>query len=142
MHRIQLDGKVVDLPILAFVWPTSHNHSMDDDDKTYCAAPFRHLSYNPDGTVQPCCDWLGPTIKVDPSIENPMLTPWMDEFRHGLATGVEYSGCRVCRENEKAGAQSARNWMNQVYGKPTDIKIQWVEFNLGCLLYTSDAADE
>lgn len=106
---------------------------MDDDDETYCAAPFRHLSYNPDGTVQPCCDWLGPTIKVDPSIENPMLTPWMDEFRHGLATGVEYSGCRVCRENEKAGAQSARNWMNQVYGKPTDIKIQWVEFNLGTL---------
>lgn len=113
----------------------------------YCAAPWRGLHINPQGSVKTCCagnpNMLGNLNSQ--SIEQILNSDLMKEIRRDLAQGQAHEYCSNCVKAERFGADSERAWHNNVnpnfdyasagdqYHWPTIVDVRWnITCNLSC----------
>jgi len=113
----------------------------------YCAAPWRGLHINPRGDVKTCCagnpNMLG-NLDTQP-IEQILDSPLMREIRASLAQGEPHDYCSNCVKAERFGADSERQWHNNVnsnfdyatagqsYHYPVIVDVRWnTTCNLSC----------
>ena len=113
----------------------------------YCAAPWRGLHINPRGDVKTCCagnpNMLGNLNSQ--SIEHILNSDLMREIRTSLAQGQAHSYCSNCVQAERFGADSERQWHNNVnpdfdystagdqYHYPVIVDVRWnTTCNLSC----------
>ena len=82
----------------------------------YCAAPWRGLHINPRGDVKTCCagnpNMLG-NLNAQ-TIEQILNSDLMAEIRTSLAQGEPHEYCSNCVKAERFGADSERQWHNNV----------------------------
>jgi MoaA/NifB/PqqE/SkfB family radical SAM enzyme len=106
----------------------------------YCAAPWRGLHINPVGSVKVCCAG-NPNILGnlnDKSIEEILNGPELTNIRSLIKQGKPHAEyCHGCVMRESKGADSERNWHNNVnedlnvasasleYQYPTLIDVRW-----------------
>jgi MoaA/NifB/PqqE/SkfB family radical SAM enzyme len=113
----------------------------------YCAAPWRGLHINPQGNVKTCCagnpNMLGNLESH--SIDTILNSDVMAEIRASLAQGKPHSYCSNCVKAERFGADSERQWHNNVnpdfdyaaagsrYHYPVIVDVRWnTTCNLSC----------
>jgi len=105
----------------------------------YCAAPWRGLHINPRGDVKTCCagtpNMLGNLNSQ--SIEQVLNSDLMTEIRASLAQGQAHNYCSNCVRAERFGADSERQWHNNVnpdfdyaaagdqYHYPVIVDVRW-----------------
>ena len=105
----------------------------------YCAAPWRGLHINPRGDVKTCCagnpNMLGNLNSQ--SIEQILNSDLMTEIRTSLSQGTAHSYCSNCVKAERFGADSERQWHNNVnpdfdyttagnqYHYPVIVDVRW-----------------
>jgi radical SAM protein with 4Fe4S-binding SPASM domain len=105
----------------------------------YCAAPWRGLHINPRGDVKTCCagnpNMLGNLNSQ--SIEQVLNSDLMTEIRASLAQGQAHEYCSNCVKAERFGADSERQWHNNVntdfdyagagdqYHYPVIVDVRW-----------------
>ena len=105
----------------------------------YCAAPWRGLHINPRGDVKTCCagnpNMLGNLNSQ--SIEQVLNSNLMTEIRASLAQGQAHDYCSNCVRAERFGADSERQWHNNVnpnfdyatagnqYHYPVIVDVRW-----------------
>lgn len=113
----------------------------------YCAAPWRGLHINPRGDVKTCCagnpNMLGNlnTNTITEVLNNHVMT----EVRASLAQGKPHEYCSNCVQAERFGADSERQWHNNVnpnfdydtagdqYHYPVIVDVRWnTTCNLSC----------
>lgn len=113
----------------------------------FCAAPWRGLHINPRGDVKTCCagnpNMLGNLNQQ--SIEQILNSDPMRDIRMTLAEGKPHQYCSNCVQAERFGADSERQWHNNVnpgfdyatagdqYHWPTIVDVRWnTTCNLSC----------
>ena len=113
----------------------------------YCAAPWRGLHINPRGDVKTCCagnpNMLGNLNSQ--SIEQVLNSDLMAEIRTSLSQGQAHDYCSNCVRAERFGADSERQWHNNVnpnfdyatagdqYHYPVIVDVRWnTTCNLSC----------
>lgn len=113
----------------------------------YCAAPWRGLHINPRGDVKTCCagnpNMLGNLNSQ--TIEQILNSNLMTEIRASLAQGQPHDYCSNCVRAERFGADSERQWHNNVnpnfdyaaagnqYHYPVIVDVRWnTTCNLSC----------
>jgi sulfatase maturation enzyme AslB (radical SAM superfamily) len=113
----------------------------------FCAAPWRGLHINPRGDVKTCCagnpNMLGNLNQQ--SIVEILDGDCMKEIRQTLAQGNPHSYCSNCVSAERLGADSERQWHNNVnpnfdyqtagdlYHYPVIVDVRWNNTcNLSC----------
>jgi radical SAM protein with 4Fe4S-binding SPASM domain len=113
----------------------------------YCAAPWRGLHINPRGDVKTCCagnpNMLGNLNSQ--SIQQVLNSDLMTEIRTSLAQGQAHDYCSNCVRAERFGADSERQWHNNVnpnfdyaaagdqYHYPVIVDVRWnTTCNLSC----------
>ena len=113
----------------------------------YCAAPWRGLHINPQGNVKTCCagnpNMLG-NLNSN-TIDEILNTDLMTEIRASLAQGQPHEYCSNCVKSERFGADSERQWHNNVnpdfdyatagdrYHYPVIFDVRWnTTCNLSC----------
>lgn len=113
----------------------------------YCAAPWRGLHINPNGDVKTCCagnpNMLGNLNSH--SIDEILNSTLMQEIRQNIAQGQTHSYCSNCVKAERFGADSERQWHNNVnpgfdyaaagdhYHYPVIVDVRWnTTCNLSC----------
>ena len=87
--------------------------------KHFCVLPWIHTHIQPSGKVFPCCvfDYNEPFDRLgDQSLLEVINGAKFKAMRRSLIKDESVGGCRVCYNNEVAGAKSLRNEMNQNYG--------------------------
>ena len=105
----------------------------------YCAAPWRGLHINPRGDVKTCCagnpNMLGNLNSH--GIEQILNSELMAEIRTSLAQGQAHDYCSNCVRAERFGADSERQWHNNVnpnfdyntagdqYHYPVIVDVRW-----------------
>ena len=105
----------------------------------YCAAPWRGLHINSRGDVKTCCagnpNMLGNLN--DHNIEQILNSNLMTEIRTSLAQGQAHAYCSNCVQAERFGANSERQWHNNVnpdfdyaaagdqYHYPVIVDVRW-----------------
>ena len=105
----------------------------------YCAAPWRGLHIDPRGDVKTCCagnpNMLGNLNSQ--SIEQVLNSDLMTEIRASLAQGQAHDYCSNCVRAERFGADSERQWHNNVnpdfdyaaagdqYHYPVIVDVRW-----------------
>jgi MoaA/NifB/PqqE/SkfB family radical SAM enzyme len=113
----------------------------------YCAAPWRGLHINPRGDVKTCCagnpNMLGNlnSNSITEILNNSVMT----EVRASLAQGRAHDYCSNCVQAERFGADSERQWHNNVnpefdyaaagdqYHYPVIVDVRWnTTCNLSC----------
>jgi radical SAM protein with 4Fe4S-binding SPASM domain len=113
----------------------------------YCAAPWRGLHINPRGDVKTCCagnpNMLGNlnTQTIEQILNNNILK----EVRKSISQGQAHEYCSNCVNSERFGADSERQWHNNVnpnfdylgagdkYHYPTIVDVRWnTTCNLSC----------
>ena len=112
----------------------------------YCAAPWRGLHINPQGSVKTCCagdpNMLGNLNEQ--TIEEILHSPKLQEIRQSLRQGKSHPYCYNCVKAERYG-RSERQWHNELNlnfdaTKATDIEhipvlvdVRWnITCNLSC----------
>lgn len=120
---------------------------MSTTDEFFCAAPWRGLHINPRGDVKTCCagnpNMLGNLNSH--SIEQILNSDLMVEIRSSLAQGQPHQYCSNCVQAERFGADSERQWHNNVnpgfdyatagnqYHYPVIVDVRWnTTCNLSC----------
>ena len=115
--------------------------------KFYCAAPWRGLHINPRGDVKTCCagnpNMLG-NLNTN-TITQILDSNLMAEVRRSLAQGLPHKYCSNCVQAERFGADSERQWHNNVnpnfdyttagdqYHYPVIVDVRWnTTCNLSC----------
>lgn len=113
----------------------------------YCAAPWRGLHINPQGDVKTCCAGkLGMLGNLDSnSIEEILNSKTIVEVRKSIAQGRSHKYCYNCVKAERFGADSERQWHNNVnpnfdyatagdqYHYPVIFDVRWnTTCNLSC----------
>ena len=113
----------------------------------YCAAPWRGLHINPRGDVKTCCagnpNMLG-NLNTQ-TIEQILNSDLMAEIRSDLSQGRPHEYCSNCVRAERFGADSERQWHNNVnpdfdfagagtqYHYPVIVDVRWnTTCNLSC----------
>lgn len=113
----------------------------------FCAAPWRGLHINPRGDVKTCCagnpNMLGNLNSQ--TIEQILNSKLMAEIRTSLAQGQPHEYCSNCVQAERFGADSERQWHNNVnpgfdyanagnqYHYPVIVDVRWnTTCNLSC----------
>lgn len=113
----------------------------------YCAAPWRGLHINPRGDVKTCCagnpNMLG-NLNTH-TITEILNSTAMTEVRASLAQGKPHEYCSNCVQAERFGADSERQWHNNVnpgfdyniagdqYHYPVIVDVRWnTTCNLSC----------
>ena len=113
----------------------------------YCAAPWRGLHINPRGDVKTCCagnpNMLG-NLNTQ-SIEQILNSDLMAEIRSSISQGQPHEYCSNCVRAERFGADSERQWHNNVnpgfdytnagteYHYPVIVDVRWnTTCNLSC----------
>jgi MoaA/NifB/PqqE/SkfB family radical SAM enzyme len=113
----------------------------------YCAAPWRGLHINPRGDVKTCCagnpNMLGNLNQN--SIVEILNGTQMREIRSSLSQGIPHEYCSNCVRAERFGADSERQWHNNVnpnfdyasagteYHYPVIVDVRWnTTCNLSC----------
>lgn len=113
----------------------------------FCAAPWRGLHINPQGDVKTCCagnpNMLGNLNQN--TIEQILNSDLMTEIRASLAKGEPHKYCTNCVKAERFGADSERQWHNNVnpnfdytaagdkYHYPVIVDVRWnTTCNLSC----------
>lgn len=116
-------------------------------DTFYCAAPWRGLHINPNGDVKTCCagnpNMLGNLNSQ--GIEQILNSKLMADIRRSLAQGRPHDYCVNCVQAERFGADSERQWHNNVnpnfdyqsagsrYHYPVIVDVRWnTTCNLSC----------
>ena len=105
----------------------------------YCAAPWRGLHINPRGDVKTCCagnpNMLGNLNSQ--TIEQVLNSDLMRKIRGSLAQGQAHEYCSNCVKAERFGADSERQWHNNVntdfdyagagdqYHYPVIVDVRW-----------------
>jgi radical SAM protein with 4Fe4S-binding SPASM domain len=105
----------------------------------YCAAPWRGLHINPRGDVKTCCagnpNMLGNLNSQ--SIQQVLNSKLMTEIRASLSQGQAHDYCSNCVRAERFGADSERQWHNNVnpnfdyaaagdqYHYPVIVDVRW-----------------
>ena len=117
------------------------------NDSFFCAAPWRGLHINPRGDVKTCCagnpNMLGNLNSQ--TIEQILNSKLMSEIRISLAQGQAHNYCSNCVQAERFGADSERQWHNNVnpnfdyttagdqYHYPVIVDVRWnTTCNLSC----------
>jgi MoaA/NifB/PqqE/SkfB family radical SAM enzyme len=113
----------------------------------FCAAPWRGLHINPRGDVKTCCagdpNMLG-NLNSN-TIEEILNGKTMEEIRASIAIGRAHNYCNNCVKAERFGADSERQWHNNVnpafdyatagikYHYPVIVDVRWnTTCNLSC----------
>jgi sulfatase maturation enzyme AslB (radical SAM superfamily) len=113
----------------------------------YCAAPWRGLHINPRGDVKTCCagnpNMLGNLNQH--GILEILNSDLMQEIRTSLSQGTAHKYCSNCVQAERFGADSERQWHNNVnpnfdyatagdlYHYPVIVDVRWnTTCNLSC----------
>ena len=113
----------------------------------YCAAPWRGLHISPRGDVKTCCagnpNMLGNLNSQ--TIEQVLNSNLMAEIRTSLSQGQAHKYCSNCVRAERFGADSERQWHNNVnpgfnyntagnqYHYPVIVDVRWnTTCNLSC----------
>jgi radical SAM protein with 4Fe4S-binding SPASM domain len=113
----------------------------------YCAAPWRGLHINPQGSVKTCCagnpNMLG-NLNTQ-TIEEILNSNKLKEIRRSISHGTTHEYCSNCVNAERFGADSERAWHNNVnpnfnyatageeYHHPTIVDVRWnTTCNLSC----------
>lgn len=113
----------------------------------YCAAPWRGLHINPRGDVKTCCagnpNMLGNLNNQ--SIEQILNSELLRDIRSSIAQGKPHEYCSNCVKAERFGADSERQWHNNVnpgfdyatagnqYHYPVIVDVRWnTTCNLSC----------
>jgi radical SAM protein with 4Fe4S-binding SPASM domain len=113
----------------------------------YCAAPWRGLHINPQGSIKTCCagnpHMLGNLNDLD--IEQALNSEKAQEIRASLSQGKPHEYCSNCVKAERFGAESERHWHNRVnpdfdrasagsdYHYPVIVDVRWnTTCNLSC----------
>ena len=113
----------------------------------FCAAPWRGLHINPRGDVKTCCagnpNMLG-NLNTQ-SIEQILNSDLLKEIRGNIAQGQPHEYCSNCVKAERFGADSERQWHNNVnpgfdyaiagdqYHYPVIVDVRWnTTCNLSC----------
>ena len=116
-------------------------------DNFFCAAPWRGLHINPRGDVKTCCagnpNMLGNLNSH--TIEQILNSNLMTEIRASIAQGRPHDYCSNCVQAERFGADSERQWHNNVnpgfdfavagdrYHYPVIVDVRWnTTCNLSC----------
>ena len=113
----------------------------------YCAAPWRGLHINPQGSIKTCCagnpHMLGNLNDLE--ITQALNSPVAQEIRTALSQGQPHAYCSNCVQAERFGAESERHWHNRVnsdidystagteYHYPVIVDVRWnTTCNLSC----------
>ena len=113
----------------------------------HCAAPWRGLHINPRGDVKTCCagnpNMLG-NLNTQ-NIEQILNGNLLKEIRSNIAQGTPHEYCSNCVKAERFGADSERQWHNNVnpnfdystagdqYHWPVIVDVRWnTTCNLSC----------
>jgi len=71
--------------------------------KTFCALPFQHLCFGPEGTARVCCvttdlvtEHGAPMSLNTHTMEEIWNSAYMRKIRRGMLKGERISACQVC----------------------------------------------
>jgi len=112
---------------------------MTVDNSVNCVATYNSISVNPDGSIEPCCQYKR-DIRIDPIkfTEFDKYQNTVQRYLHqDAAAGVSHPGCKKCWAEESAGWKSLRQSFNEWYLPDasseisTDNPIYDVELRLG-----------
>jgi hypothetical protein len=123
----------------------------------YCAAPWRGLHINPLGNIKTCCagqpNLLGNLNNQ--TISEVLNGPVLKEIRTNISQGIPHEYCSNCVKAERFGADSERQWHNNVnpnfdystagseYHWPTIVDVRWnTTCNLSCNYCGPDASSK
>lgn len=113
----------------------------------FCAAPWRGLHINPQGSIKTCCagnpHMLGNLNDLD--ISQALNSAKAQEIRASLSQGQPHDYCSNCVKAERFGAESERHWHNRLspdidyatagdqYHYPVLVDVRWnTTCNLSC----------
>lgn len=127
--------------------------SDEDVDQSFCAYPYFHLQYKPNGVVKPCCRYeVKEAISANKQMsvlehENPLYSNYWHDLRKQMSKDVKPSGCQECFNEEKLGLTSLRinkRQANKMFSADVkDLSLQYLEVgfsnqcNLACRTCTS-----
>jgi sulfatase maturation enzyme AslB (radical SAM superfamily) len=113
------------------------------DKDIYCAAPFSHMVMRANGRTLPCCLFDPKTDEPDSRLvtslrslsddPDPFNHQWMDDLRAAMLRNQEVKGCAECHTRELSGVSTMRQSFNHTYGRVTNPRLRYVEFDLGNL---------
>lgn len=113
----------------------------------FCAAPWRGLHINPQGSIKTCCagnpHMLGNLNDLD--ISDALNSKKAQEIRANISQGIPHEYCSNCVKAERFGAESERHWHNRLspdidyttagdqYHYPVLVDVRWnITCNLSC----------
>ncbi len=85
--------------------------------------PWVSLYNEADGTVLPCCHWMGPamgSLRRSPP-EELLNSQAVRRLRRDMLAGKPSSGCSYCYDSELTGGFSARKWANHRFAADQDL---------------------
>jgi molybdenum cofactor biosynthesis enzyme MoaA len=122
---------------------------MNDSNK-FCAAPFKEMIIDTDGSLAPCCEYKTPgTVGDKGRLKFMQFDEWqatkMETLRQQMITGDHNPGCTYCKNKESIPGQvNLRKYINQKYinrkyiNQPTQIDGIEIRFgnycNLKCIM--------
>ena len=103
--------------------------------ENYCVLPFMHLATTPTDEILPCCSWDKTSVPSPLRLTDadPFNSPWMSEIRQHMLDDLLHPGCKACKSYEKLTGSSTRISQNSRWGFNTEIKLRYIEYNLGNL---------
>lgn len=145
-----------------YVQELTYDQHADKAD-TFCALPWTHLYFGPDGKVFPCCTSdrmlpIGDTATQ--TISDIVKSNNLRQLRSNMLNGRRSKECAYCYKQEEYNSDSQRIQSNKRLAKsdfdyqedPAHFSMEWVEFsinntcNLKCRMcsgyYSSAIADE
>lgn len=88
---------------------------------TGCQAAYHSICVNPNGTLEPCCQYTPDPNKTTHRYNDfvQYLADIPAQMQADAAAGVEHAGCVKCYREEQHGWRSLRQWQNSWY--PSDV---------------------
>ena len=96
------------------------------DNKTVCAAFWKHTNIRGGNRVFPCCRYKSSVQDFNGDVGDILHSKQYENLRTNSLNGIKNSNCQKCYDEESQGHHSFRNWFNENYSRD-EIKLEYLE---------------
>lgn len=103
--------------------------------ETFCPIPWNHIGIHQNGRFKICCQCIHPPfghltdddklVKIQThTIDQARNSREIKQLRQNMLNGIKDPLCKLCWDEESAGLNSKRNFINTVYPKIYDLAVE------------------
>ena len=96
------------------------------DNKTVCAAFWKHTNVRSGNRVFACCRYKTPVQNFDGNIDNILHSTEYQKLRNDSVKGIHNPNCQKCYDEERLGKKSFRQQFNEEYDTKR-IRLEYLE---------------